>query len=240
MALLHFTPLARTLATTRVSTTRCTLAPRRIVQELRAAKGSTSEAAETIPWQFGFQCNERYLSWDQSAQLKLLKLVLAEKLGVSTEEVEARAEQLALLLPDLLTRMEYTRVDILQPLLEDLPGLTQQLIGLRECLPGVNLSQLVAKHPRLLSEYRDPAQLEARLQQLRTALPGVNVPVLVNEEPHLLHVDIGVVLLNCKRLMPNMDPVQLLVSQPQMVLTAVEAGLSSAMDVEGGSPLTAH
>lgn len=27
------------------------------------------------------QCNERYLSWDQSAQLKLLKLVLAEKLG---------------------------------------------------------------------------------------------------------------------------------------------------------------
>lgn len=32
-------------------------------------------------------------------------------------------------------------VDILQPLLEDLPGLTQQLIGLRECLPGVNLSQ---------------------------------------------------------------------------------------------------
>lgn len=45
---------------------------------------------------------------------------------------------------------------------------------------------------------------------------SVNVPVLVNEEPHLLHVDIGVVLLNCKRLMPNMDPVQLLVSQPQV------------------------
>ncbi len=44
----------------------------------------------------------------------------------------------------------------------------------------------------------------------------------------------------CRRLMPHMDPVRLLVSQPQMVLTAVEAGLSSAMDVEGGAHTTQH
>ncbi|GIL75622.1 hypothetical protein Vretimale_15148 [Volvox reticuliferus] len=186
------------------------------------------------------QCNERYLAWDQSAQLQLLKIVLSERLGCTTREVESRAEQLGRLLPDLLTRMECTRVDILEPLLADLPGLTAQLIGLRECLPGVNLSQLVAKHPRLLREFKDPAALAARLDELRGALPGINVPVLVAEEPHLLYCDINQVLYNCRRIVPGCDPVKLLISQPQMVLSAVEAGLSSAMDVEGGAPVTAH
>lgn len=55
--------------------------------------------------------------------------------------MESRAEQLGVLLPDLVTRMETTRVDILEPLLADLPSLTKQLIGLRECLPGINISR---------------------------------------------------------------------------------------------------
>ncbi len=68
--------------------------------------------------------------------------------------MQARAEQLATLLPDMLTRLECTRADILMPLLQDLPGLTAQLIGIRECLPGVNVSALAAKHPRLLQVRR--------------------------------------------------------------------------------------
>ncbi|GLI61828.1 hypothetical protein VaNZ11_004269, partial [Volvox africanus] len=204
------------------------------------ASALESGTSPNTPWKFGFQCNERYLAWDQSAQLQLLKLVLSERLGCTTTEVESRAEQLGRLLPDLLTRMECTRVDILEPLLADLPGLTAQLIGLRDCLPGVNLSQLVAKHPRLLQEFKDSAALAARLDELRAALPGINVPVLVAEEPHLLYCDIKLVLCNCTRIVPGCDPVKLLISQPQMVLSAVEAGLSSAMDVEGGAPVTAH
>ncbi|GFR50955.1 hypothetical protein Agub_g13275 [Astrephomene gubernaculifera] len=213
-------------------------AHRRLPAPVRAI--GSEKLSGNVPWEFGFQCNERYLAWDQSAQLQLLKLVLSQRLGCSPGEVESRTEQLATLLPDLLTRVECTRVDVLEPLLADLPGLTAQLIGLRECLPGVNLSQLVAKYPRLLLDYKEPAALAARLQELQAALPGVNVALLVAEEPHLLRVDIGNVLGNCRRLMPGTDPVKLLVSQPQMVLTAVEAGLSSAMDVEGGAPATAH
>ncbi|GLC46640.1 GATA-type zinc finger protein 1 [Pleodorina starrii] len=201
---------------------------------------ASAESTSGTPWSFGFQCNERYLAWDQSAQLQLLKIVLSDRLGCTTAEVEARAEQLGLLLPDLLSRIECTRVDILEPLLADLPGLTTQLIGLRECLPGVNLSRLVAKHPRLLQDFKDPAALAARLDSLRSALPGVNVPLLVDQEPYLLYCNIQHVLANCKRLMPSSDPVKLLLSQPQMVLSAVESGLSSAMDVEGGAPVTAH
>jgi hypothetical protein len=32
-------------------------------------------------WEFGFQCNERYLKWDESAQVQLLKLHCSDKLG---------------------------------------------------------------------------------------------------------------------------------------------------------------
>ena len=32
------------------------------------------------PWAFGFQCNERYLQWDDSAQRQLIKIHVAEKL----------------------------------------------------------------------------------------------------------------------------------------------------------------
>lgn len=33
------------------------------------------------PWLFGFQCNERYLKWDASAQIQLLKIHAAREMG---------------------------------------------------------------------------------------------------------------------------------------------------------------
>ena len=33
------------------------------------------------PWLFGFQCNERYLAWDESAHVQLLKIYAARELG---------------------------------------------------------------------------------------------------------------------------------------------------------------
>lgn len=33
------------------------------------------------PWMFGFQCNERYLAWDSSAQIQLLKIHAARETG---------------------------------------------------------------------------------------------------------------------------------------------------------------
>ena len=33
------------------------------------------------PWCFGFQCNERYLAWDESAQVQLLKIHAAMETG---------------------------------------------------------------------------------------------------------------------------------------------------------------
>ena len=33
------------------------------------------------PWLLGFQCNERYLQWDSSAQIQLLKIHAATAMG---------------------------------------------------------------------------------------------------------------------------------------------------------------
>ena len=47
--------------------------------DTKQSAGKQSEERQP-PWQFGFQTNERYLKWDDSAQLQLLKLHVAEKL----------------------------------------------------------------------------------------------------------------------------------------------------------------
>lgn len=85
-----------------------------------ASRGCPSSALRALHCA-GFQCNERYLQWDQAAQLQLLRLVLAEKLAIEDDEVVSRLRELAILLPDFLTRMNNTRVDILLPILSDLP-----------------------------------------------------------------------------------------------------------------------
>lgn len=58
------------------------------------------DSTATEPWHVGFSCNERYLSWADSAQLQLTKLVLAEKLMVDAAEVDARLFLWTVLLPD--------------------------------------------------------------------------------------------------------------------------------------------
>jgi hypothetical protein len=40
-------------------------------------------------WEFGFQCNERYLQWDDSAQVRLLKLHCSKQLGWDMQTVRS-------------------------------------------------------------------------------------------------------------------------------------------------------
>jgi hypothetical protein len=48
---------------------------------------------------FGFQMNERYLIWDDSAARQLIRMTLSEKLNISMEEVDQRLEELGVLVP---------------------------------------------------------------------------------------------------------------------------------------------
>ncbi|KAL6764794.1 hypothetical protein V8C86DRAFT_2470316 [Haematococcus lacustris] len=189
-------------------------------------------AAQDAPWGFGFQVNERYLQWDDSAARQLIKLTLSHRLDVSVEEVEVRLQELGVLLPDLVSKLERMRVDLLHPLLHDLRATARKLMGLKDLLPGVNISLLVSRLPSLLVDWELDA-LSARLDVMRRQLPGVNVVALVDAEPMLLKADLAKVLASIERLMPAADSVGVLVAQPQMVLDMEQAGMGSAIDVEG-------
>ncbi|KAG1681611.1 hypothetical protein FOA52_014119 [Chlamydomonas sp. UWO 241] len=187
------------------------------------------------PWKFGFQVNERYLSWDDSAARQLIKMVLSEKLGMGADAVEEKLGELSVLVPDVVGKLEKMRVDILEPMLLDLPGLTRKLLVLREQLPGVNVSQLVARWPYIVLDF-SADDITSRMRTMREQLPGVKVERLIDLEPMLLKADIPTVLGNIRRVLPKADPIAVLVQQPEMVLDMASAGMLSAADVEGCPP----
>ncbi|MEW5314397.1 MAG: hypothetical protein WDW38_005903 [Sanguina aurantia] len=208
------------------------------------------------PWSFLVQHNERHLKWESDARVQLIIKVLSERLDMTTPEVAARLEMLAQLIPDLSPKMGYTKTDILLLLITDLPGLAVKLLRLKELLPGLNVSMLVSRVPALLLGW-ETGVLAARLREMRsdepvtpdtqllpprldsclsTQLPGVNVAMLIDAEPAVLTADLHKVLAHCRRLLPDEDPVRVLVTRPQMVLDMQEAGMPSALDVEGFSP----
>lgn len=191
---------------------------------------------EGLPWSFGYQINERHLEWDEIAARQLVTHIISEKSGWELDEVEERLRELSTLVPDLVGKLERMRVDLLVILMADLPGLTLNLIALKELLPGVNVSDLVARWPYLLLECDiRGGGLKARLEEMRRQLPGVRVELLVDQEPMMLKADIESVLQSIKRMVPQVDPIQLLCNQPQMVLDMNSSGMSSALDVEGFS-----
>ncbi len=54
----------------------------------RAPRHMSCSAADTgNPWMLGFQCNERYLEWDDSSHIKFLRLTLARNQGLTEEQV---------------------------------------------------------------------------------------------------------------------------------------------------------
>ncbi|KAF6253901.1 hypothetical protein COO60DRAFT_1703616 [Scenedesmus sp. NREL 46B-D3] len=184
------------------------------------------------PWSFGFQCNERYLDWDSSAQIALVKIWLAGKMDITVPEVEARLAELANLLPDLVSKMERARADILYELIKDQAATAERLLALRELLPRCNVSALVAGHPRLMLGLSVP-EIGQKVHELRAKLPGVDVDALISQEPMLLRADLPRLMSELARLMPHADPVRLIARDPQMVLDMDVAGMPSTLELDG-------
>eukprot|EP00882_Tetradesmus_deserticola_P013619 GHRQ01014459.1.p1 GENE.GHRQ01014459.1~~GHRQ01014459.1.p1 ORF type:complete len:259 (+),score=67.76 GHRQ01014459.1:333-1109(+) len=193
---------------------------------------SSSTALPPNPWSFGFQCNERYLDWDSSAQVALVKIWLAGKMDITVPEVEERLAELANLLPDLVSKMERARADILYELLRDQAATAARLVALCELLPRCNVSALVAGHPRLMLGMSVP-EISQKVHELRAKLPGVDVDALISQEPMLLRADLPRLMSELARLMPNADPVRLIAADPQMVLDMNVAGMPSTLELDG-------
>jgi hypothetical protein len=186
----------------------------------------------TNPWSFGFQCNERYLQWDSSAQIALIKIWLAEKMEITVPEVEEQLAELGNLLPDIVGKMDRARADVLYDLLKDPAATAERLLALRELLPRCNVSALVAGHPKLLLGMTIP-EVTRKVQELRQLLQGVDVDALIMQEPMLLKADLPRLMSELARLAPGADPVRLIASDPQMVLDMDVAGMPSTLEMDG-------
>eukprot|EP00878_Enallax_costatus_P004861 GHUV01005115.1.p1 GENE.GHUV01005115.1~~GHUV01005115.1.p1 ORF type:complete len:246 (+),score=62.15 GHUV01005115.1:280-1017(+) len=197
-----------------------------------AAKQLSSQQLPDTPWNFSFQCNERYLDWDKSAQIALIKIWLAEKMEITVPEVEAKLAELGNLLPDIVGKLDRAKADVLYELLRDSAATAERLMALRDLLPRCNVSALVAGHPRLMLGMT-VAEVRQKVQELRRWLPGVDVDALIMQEPMLLRADLPRLMSELARLMPGADPIRLIVSDPQMVLDMDVAGMPSTLELGG-------
>lgn len=126
--------------------------------ELRNADGS-----DTV---IGFQCNERYLEWDGAAGRQLIRIHCARQLGTDVEHVNAKLEELAALLPDLVSKLENLKADLVLTLVRDTEAVARRMLTLREALPGMNVSGMVAGNLWLLQK-PSKESLQRNLQAMR-------------------------------------------------------------------------
>jgi hypothetical protein len=126
--------------------------------ELRNPDGS-----DTI---YGFQCNERYLEWDDSAARQLIKIYVAEQLGTDLDYVNARMQELAAVCPDMVNKLDKLKASFVLALVRDTEKVALRMIALTDALPGINVSQMVSSNVWLLSQ-PSPHILAHKLETLR-------------------------------------------------------------------------
>ena len=150
-------------------------------------------AADGSPWGLGYQMNERYLKWDSSAQRQLILIWVAQQLDISLPELEERVAELALLLPDLDSKLDRLQVGGRAGgrCCEERRGSS----GLRVAPPAAVPAETpppsapLTRPPRpaqaklVLSLVRDLPGVTARILELRGVLPNLNLSALLAQYP---------------------------------------------------------
>lgn len=199
--------------------------------ELIAESSKLSPEGSTV----GFQLSERYLDWDCSAARQLIKIYVAQNLNRSIEWVDDRLLAVSALLPDLMSKLEILKADLVLQLLSDPDRLAFRLLQLKQELPEANLTLMLSKSPWLLSDEPTIEELGRQMKRLTVALPKVRVQALVQEEPSLLLCDIYEVLSEIRRVVPEgVDPISVLIANPSSVLDMRKAGLQASLAIDDG------
>ena len=182
-----------------------------------------------LPWEFGFQLNERYLKWNDSAQAQLVKLVVQDKLQLSRAQLQMRLNELTVILPDLTERLETLTAPLLSDLLRDPDEIANRVLLLKTLLPNLDLGQAVRRYPELVARHT-ASELEEHVNRLRDAFDGdvFQVGELLTKEPRCLKVDVDEVLKVVKRLLPDCpDPMEVFKRYPGQFLSMEQMGLES-------------
>mmetsp|Transcript_18779 Transcript_18779/g.48186 ORF Transcript_18779/g.48186 Transcript_18779/m.48186 type:complete len:156 (+) Transcript_18779:478-945(+) len=148
-------------------------------------------------------------------------------------QVDRRLDLVSQILPDLTGKLERLKLDTVIDLIRDPAELAMRVVGIREALPKVNVSRVIAMKPNILTDNVQPADLASQLQSLRDHFgENIDVSQLVEQEPLFLQVDISTVMQRLKLLLPKYrDPVAVLLANPRAVLDMEELGIPTAMDM---------
>lgn len=161
-----------------------------------------------VPWEFGFQCNERYLKWDRSAQSQLVKLVAMEKLKLTPAQFRSRLVQLTAVLPDLSDRLDTMKATLLVELMRDPNDTAEKIVEVKTALPNLDVSGVIRRYPELIANH-SIAELKFHIERLIQAFHGdvYRVEELLTKEPRCLKIDLEERVREVKRLMPEcQDP----------------------------------
>lgn len=115
----------------------------------RSSPLRNSDGSDTV---YGFQINERYLQWDDSATRQLLRIHVAEQLDTDVDHVNQKIAELSVLLPDLVNKLETMKASLLLSLIHDTDKVAQRMLDLKEVLLDMNVSMMVAGNVWLLKE----------------------------------------------------------------------------------------
>jgi hypothetical protein len=154
-------------------------------------------------WSFGFQCNERYLEWDSSAQARLLKLHCAEKLGWPVQQVlpttcacmrqlRARWHHCLAVMRKAWTTLTVHMQTTWLPWHSLLPQgnacaqVEEELGELLDILPDLTVRLDRIKASLLLKLLQSKDRVAGNLVALRKCLPGLNASNVMLRYPALL------------------------------------------------------
>lgn len=174
------------------------------------------------PWQVGWQMNERNLVWDDDLKVRLIKRIASDELGISEEEMDWRLKQLTALLPGLEARLIRAPPKLIARLAAHTSEVAGRLLQLKAVFPTANAAAMVNNRLTLLLPDDVPG-LERAAERLGELLPGLNLDAFVERYPLVLDIDnFEMALEDARRIMPGSDIVQLLRSNPELVLSLVK------------------
>ncbi|KAG1666685.1 hypothetical protein FOA52_013597 [Chlamydomonas sp. UWO 241] len=152
----------------------------------------------------------------------------AAKLGMLPQSVRDNIESLEMLLPDLVINLDKMRASEWAAIASDVKRAASVVIVLKSEYPSADVSKIIARAPKVLLQsveglQNDAAEVKAMLAAL--SKQG-EIDAIIEAVPYLLSPkELHQSLANLAAWFPSQDPVQVLSTNPSILLNVGEADL---------------
>eukprot|EP01024_Parvocaulis_polyphysoides_P039052 TRINITY_DN35270_c0_g3_i1.p3 TRINITY_DN35270_c0_g3~~TRINITY_DN35270_c0_g3_i1.p3 ORF type:complete len:240 (-),score=13.26 TRINITY_DN35270_c0_g3_i1:298-1017(-) len=168
--------------------------------------------------------SEDKIQFTVNQQLRLIAHKLNGQKYDSEENLQTvqRLEELLQIVPEMEGKILRMEKNLLKALLDDLTGIVERMIFLKQRLPELDLNKVVLNSPQILLKNKFTAisgnldKLERRYNN-RKSVVGV-----IQQQPLILFEDIDIICEKLKRVFPEEgDPLKLLMKSPDLLLSIV-------------------